>query len=105
MSKATPDQLRDAITSMDGFAQSAFSQIASMASLALLALEQPSAYANGTGMDRIAHVLESIKGMAHDMENCINATAESVGCNYVDSAQRKRWDAQRKALAQNGGAT
>ena len=98
MSKTTPDQLRDAITEMDGLAQSAFGQIASMAQLALLAMEQPSTYRRGAGgMDHIAHVLEAITAMARDVENCVNATAESVGCNYVDSAQCKRWDAGRKA--------
>lgn len=98
MSKATPDQLRDAITEMDSLAQSAFSRIASMAQLALLSMEQPSTHSPGAGgMDHIAHVLEAINAMARDIENHMNATAEGVGCNYVDSAQRKRWDAGRTA--------
>lgn len=97
MTKATPEQLRNAISEMDGLAQSAFSEIASMATLALLAMEQPSTYANGCAMDAIAHALSAIKSRALDIDNCINSTAEGVGCNYVDAAQRRRWDARRKA--------
>lgn len=97
MTKATPEQLRNAISEMDGLAQSAFSEIASMAALALLAMEQPGTYANGCAMDAIAHVLSAIKSKALDIDNCINATAEGVGCNYVDVDQRRRWDAVREA--------
>lgn len=100
MSKATTEQLRSTITDMDAMAQGAFSEIASMASLALLALEQPGTYAtNGRGLDDVAAMLTAIKSKALDIENCINATAEGVGCNYVDDAQRRRWDAQRKVVA------
>lgn len=98
MNKATPEQLRDAVTDMDAMAQGAFSEIASMASLALLALEQPSTYAHdGLRMDRVADMLTAIQGKARDIDNCINATAEGVGCNYVDAAQKRRWDAMSKA--------
>jgi hypothetical protein len=96
MNKATPEQLCNAITEMDGMAQKAFSEIASMASLALLAMEQPSTYANnGGGLDAIAHMLHAIKSQADDITNCINSTAEVVGCNSVDEAERRRWDARR----------
>ena len=30
------------------------------------------------------------------------ATAEGVGCHYVDTAQRQRWDAVRKAREKDG---
>ena len=97
MSKATPEQLREAVNSMDGVAQKAFSEIASMARLALLVMEQPNTYANGAGLDSIAHMLNAIKSTALDIDNCINATAEGVGCNYVDAAQGRRWNAEREA--------
>ena len=106
MIKATPEQLREAVTSMDIMAQDAFNRIASMARLALLALEQPATYANGICMDHVAHMLESIEAMAND--NNISETAEGVGCNYVDLVRRKRWVAIREsresAIGKNGGA-
>lgn len=97
MNHPTPEKLRTTITQMDSAAQSAFSEIASMARLALLAMEQPSTYANGCGLDAIAHMLTAIKDMADDIQNCINVEAEAVGCNHVDLAHRRRWAAKRKA--------
>lgn len=97
MRKATPEQLCSVIKDMDGLAQSAFSEIASLARLALLAMEQPATYGNGGSMDAIARVLSTIKGKAEDIDNCINSMEEGVGCNYIDDAQRRRWDASRKA--------
>ena len=97
MNDATLEQLRNAVNEMDGLAQSGFGEIASLARLALLAMEQPKNYANGFGMDAVADVLSAITNRAFDINNCINVTAERVGCNYVDDAQRRRWDAQREA--------
>lgn len=96
MSKATPEQLRGVITDMDALAQGGFGQIASMARLALLALEQPGTYVSASSMDAIAGVLAAIKSKAEDIDNCINSMAEGAGCNCVDDAQRRRWDALRK---------
>ena len=31
------------------------------------------------------------------LSNCVNSTAEHVGCNHVDDAERRRWDAMQKA--------
>ena len=97
MSKATPAQLREAITSMDSMASSAFTEIATLASFALLAMEQPRTYANGLGLEAIATVLNAIKSKADDADNCINSTAEGMECNYVDVAQWRRWNAEREA--------
>ena len=104
MSSTTPEDLRTAIEEMDGLAQGGFTEIAAMAKLALLAMEQPNAYTNG-GMDHVATMLSAIWGKALDIENCINSTAENVGCNCVDQAQRRRWNAQRRAkdAANSGG--
>jgi hypothetical protein len=96
-SPATPQALRGAVEEIDGLSQSGFGEIAAMASLSLLALEQPATYSNGCGLDDVADMLTAIWGKAKDMENCINATAEGVGCNSVDAAQRRRWAAQRAA--------
>lgn len=97
MRKPTPEQLCNVIKEMDGLSQGAFSEIASLARLALLAMEQPATYGNEGSLDAIARVLTTIKGKAEDIDNCINTVAEGVGCNYVDAAQQRRWDASRKA--------
>lgn len=108
MTKATPEQLRCAVIDMDAIAHGAFSEIASMATLALLAMKQPATYGNGCGMDDIARVLSAIQGKAEDVNNCINSIAGGVSCNYIDSEQLKRWDAMREgrknAIEKNGGA-
>ncbi|MHB1115139.1 MAG: hypothetical protein ACYC03_18265, partial [Acidovorax defluvii] len=67
----------------------------------LAALENPLTCGD---IDSIAAALESIRSTAMDVENCINATAEGVGCHYVDAAQRRRWDAVRKAREKDGTA-
>lgn len=95
MSNTTPEQLRTAITEMDGMAQSGFSQIAAIARLALAALETPSAYTTNT--ENIACALQTISGIAFDIENCINCSAEAVGCNYKDEALERRYAARRLA--------
>ena len=98
MSTATPEQLRSVITDMDALAQGGFGQIASMARLALLAMEQPGTYASVSRMDAIAGVLAAIQSKAEDVDNCLNAMAEGVGCNHEDTNQRKRLNAMRKAF-------
>lgn len=94
MTTATPVQLREAITEIDGVAHHVFSEIASMAELALASLETPEAYSN---LDSIATVLTSIFNKALNADNHIDCRAEGVACNYKDQAQERRWDAQRKA--------
>lgn len=87
--KKERDSLRITIEDIDNFSQTGFSRIAAVAQMALLAMESP----KGASLDEIAEVLQLIKYTAEDMENTINGEAESVGCNYVDKAQRRRWDA------------
>lgn len=107
MAAATPAQLREAITEMDSMAQGAFSEIATVARLALASLETPRGCDD---IESIAHVLSFIWGKALDAENCINSTAEGVACNYKDQSMLRRFDAKRKAAGkadnseQNGGA-
>lgn len=97
MTEANNEQLREAVNHIDNYAQSACGEIVSLCSLALLSMEQPATYANGCNMDVVAHVLQAIKNKAQDAQNGINATAEEVGCNYVDPAERRRWEAVRVA--------
>ncbi|HEY9208973.1 MAG TPA: hypothetical protein VIP31_08065 [Acidovorax sp.] len=101
MTNQTAAQLRIAIHDMDCMSQGGFSSIAAIAKLALAALENPQTCGD---IDSIAAALESIRCTAKDIENCINATAEGVGCHYVDAAQRRRWDAMRKAREEDGTA-
>ncbi len=84
--------LRGKITDIDALSQSGFSQIESIAQLALIALQTPEGY---RCIDDIYVALEAIRHKAQDIQNCINSEAENVGCNYIDDAQRRSWDAQR----------
>ena len=92
--------LRNAVEFMDCLSQSGFSEISSIAKLALSRLETPDGYRH---LDNIANALKAIWGKADDIQNCINSEAEQVGCNYVDDAQRRRWDAQRAHRETVGG--
>ena len=83
--------LQGAVNFMDCLAQGGFSEIKAIAKLALAHLEHPDGYHHP---ELIAHALNAIWGKAEQIENCINSEAELVGCNYVDEAERRRWDAQ-----------
>ena len=91
---STPEvqTLRDTVELMDCLSQSGFSEISSVAKLALSRLETPDGCRH---LDDIANALAAIWGKADDIQNCINSQAEEVGCNYVDDAKRRRWDALR----------
>jgi hypothetical protein len=80
------EDLLNTIQTMDALSQEGFSQIAAIASLALLAMETaaPNDVAN------VVQALRAISGKAHDIENCINYEAEMVGGNYVDMDRRKK---------------
>lgn len=93
-------KLRNAVEFMDCLSQGAFSEISTIAKLALSRLETPDGYRH---LDDIAHALEAIWGKATDTRDCINSEAEQVGCEYVNAAQRRRWSAQaahREAISQ-----
>lgn len=94
MATPTINQLRSTITEMDSLAQGAFSEIATIAKLALASLETPEAYANP---ERMASVLNAIWDRAVGSEDSINAMAEGVGCNYKDQDMGRRMDARRIA--------
>ena len=88
------ERLRSAITDIDAFSQGALSEIASIAKLALLWLEQPASYQD---TEVIAHALSAILGKAKDYENLINCEAENVGCNWCDPATARRYAAHHIA--------
>lgn len=87
--------LRDAVETMDSLSQEGFAEIASIAKLALAALETPDGYRQ---MCNIVNAFKAIWGKADDIQNCINCAAEGVGCSYVDEAQNRRLAAQYQAL-------
>lgn len=86
----------ETIRTMDGLSHGGFSHIAGMARVALLAFESE---VKSYYIDDFAGVLDAIRGIAEEMENCINVEAERVGCNYVDPAHARRGDAVRRAAA------
>lgn len=83
----TIPQLRDAIESMDSLSEIGFSEIASIAKMALAYLETPNVALH---VEDIANALSAIQGKAEDIKSCINYQAEEVGCNYVDKAKIRR---------------
>lgn len=87
-------KLRNAVETMDCLSQEGFSKISSIAKLLLASFETPEGH---LCLNEAAGALRTISGVADDIENSINATAEDVGCNYVDKAERRRWDAAREA--------
>lgn len=95
--EATLKSLRTAINEIDGYSQTGFSEVASIAKLALRALETPGGQQD---IDSIAHALSAICARASDFSNLINSTAESVGCNYVDEPERRRRAARTNARAE-----
>lgn len=94
MTTATIEQLREAVTEIDSMSQTAFSEIATFAKLALGLLETPCTYQDP---ETLACVLESIWGKAKDAENYINCMAEGVGANHKDQGIHRRFEAVRKA--------
>lgn len=85
-------KLRTVITEMDALSQEGFSEISAIAELALAALETPDGYSK---IENIVQALQVIRKRAMDIENCVNATAEAVGCNYEDEALKRRYAAHR----------
>lgn len=84
-------QLRTTIEGIDAISQEALGEIAAVARLVLMALEQPG---RGVVQDEvIAKAIEAIWNKAQCTEDSINAEAESVGCCYVDESRRRRMTA------------
>lgn len=92
--QATTEKLQSTIREIDGMAQGAFSEIAAIAKLVLVSLEDP---ISCNDSDTLARAITAIRTKALDAENCINAYAEEIGCQYVDEAQRRRWAAKLPA--------
>lgn len=85
------EDLQETILTIDCLAQGGFSEIASIARLALSRLETQDGYRH---LDDIANALSAIWGRADDTKNCINSEAGEVGCAFVDEARSRRMAAQ-----------
>lgn len=93
-SKTDTRQLAETIQTIDGLACEGFSAIASIAKLALIALETP---AGQRSMGDVAFVLDVIVGKAEEIKRGINFEAEEVGCSYVNDAEIRRMRAEHHA--------
>lgn len=80
------EDLLNTIKTMDSLSQEGFSQIAAIASLALLAMQTDAPHVT----ENVVQALRAIRGKAQDIENCINYEAEMVGGNHVDLDRRER---------------
>ena len=81
-------QLREAVTTMDSLSQEAFSEIASLAKMALALLEHSDAHLH---LFDIGNALAAIRSKADDIKNCINCEADGVDASYVDAARLRRF--------------
>lgn len=88
------ERLQSAVQDMDCLSQGAFSKISALAKLSLAYMETPDGYLHP---ESIAHALHTIRGIADDIKNCINCSAEEVGFNYRDEDRMRRDAAQRAA--------
>ena len=88
------EKLQAAVEFMDALAQQGFSEIAAMARLALGSLQTPHGYLH---LENTVKALEVIAAKALDINNCVNCSAEGVGCNYIDEQLAQRWEARRVA--------
>jgi hypothetical protein len=93
---ADNDTLKSTINDIDGLSQEGCSGIVAGATMALAYLKTKEAYID---METIARALTLIRTMAQHTEDCINAEAESAGCNMKDSDAVERAAAHREALA------
>ena len=89
MSTPTSTDLQSAVESIDSLSQYGFSRISSIAKIAIVALESPTQ--NLKTPENIRNALSAIAGMADDIENCINAEAESVGCDHKELRHVHQW--------------
>ncbi len=88
------ETLQSTITTMDCHSQNGFSEIATLASIALNLMETEQAYLSP---ETIAQLLTTIRDKAVETENIINVEAEEVGCNYVNEEAARRYEAKRAA--------
>lgn len=94
MNKATPEQLRGAITQMDRLAQNTLNGVAAMAQVVLEAMERPEFYRN---LENMAQILSAIVTKARRAEGDINEVAGNVDCSFIDEVMLRRQEARISA--------
>lgn len=82
--------LQAAVRDMDSVARDGLAEIAAIAKLALSAMESSTDY---PAQETIAKTFSAIWSKAENIENCIYAEAESVGCACTDESSLRRLDA------------
>ena len=85
-------QLHSAIECMDCISQGGCCEIIAIAKLALAFLERDDSLHD---IETVARAIHAIWSKAEDMENGINIQAGELGCGHIDSAARRRSEAQR----------
>jgi hypothetical protein len=91
-------KLRNAVEFMDALSQESFSEIRSIALLALLSLETPEGHKH---LENVAQALHAIWSKADQIKESINFHAEEVGCGYVDDSRYRRHVAYMKSRVDN----
>ena len=71
--------LRSKIEDIDAISQSGLSRVCAIARLASIALESPG---GDKHIGDVTTALSAIRAIAMDVHDCINAEAETVGCNH-----------------------
>lgn len=97
--QTSTQQLRLTIEEITDYANQVLAEIASVARLALLAMETPACQRN---TEPLAHAFSVVAGLAADMQNTINCTAEEIGCGVTDEAMLRR--AKACSASREGGA-
>ena len=90
------ETLQSIIESMDCMASGGFSDIATIAKLALAAMEAPDAHVN---IETYAKAFSVIWGKAEECYEACGSTAEQVGCGYTDTMSEHRSNARRQGGA------
>ncbi|MDP4075226.1 hypothetical protein [Acidovorax sp. A1169] len=80
-------ELRESVELMDAFSQDGFTEIATLARLALRSLEAPAGYLH---LDDIGHALQAIHAAAVQARESIHDEAGRVDCGHVDEAAQRR---------------
>ena len=89
----TVEEMGRALNEADMVSQGACTAIQMIASLALLALENPNA-----DMETIAQAIIAIKSAASSLENDINVIAEGFGRHYIDELESADSGRRREAF-------
>ena len=92
-------ELSNVLRDVDGFAQSAFSEIGAIARLALLAMETPKGH---VASETLAQAFSAIWGIAENIGHTIKGAVEDQDCACDDEPQERR--ATARSIAARGAA-